>query len=172
MIKTISILRHGEAEPMCRDDAQRALTNKGLLHSRAAGSSIERYYQACGAVDAVFYSPFERTRQTAQVVREVLASTNSYASTPLICESVTALLGDNKPQSVCQWLDTLTYNNIVLISHQPLVSNCLDWMIDGKDAQLFGDAGRYPFYPSTLAVLSCEVIAAGCFQLEALLHHP
>lgn len=173
MIKTISILRHGEAEPMCREDAQRGLTDKGLSYSRAAGSSIEQHYQAIGGVDAIFYSPFKRTTQTAQAVREVLASSaESALSAPLVCEPATALLGDNTPQNVCEWLDSFAFSHIVLVSHQPLVSNCLDWMINGNDSQRFGESGGYPFYPSTLAVLKTEVIAAGCFELETLVHHP
>lgn len=173
MIKTISILRHGEAEPMCREDAQRALTDKGLLYSRAAGSSIQQHYQAIGGVEAVFYSPFKRTTQTAQAVREVLPSyVGSDLSASLVCEPATALLGDNTPQRVCEWLDTIAFTNILLVSHQPLVSNCLDWMIKGNDSQRFGESGGYPFYPSTLAVLKTEVVAAGCFELETLVHHP
>lgn len=165
-MKYIAVLRHGEAEPSKRSDAERALTDKGILYSRAAAKTLHQQFETLGGLDAIYHSPFKRTTQTAHAV---LATLESLTSSQIAIAPDPALLGENTPQSVCEWLDKIPHKNILLVSHQPLVSECLDWMIDANAASA---SSHYAFYPSSLAVLQTEHSERGCAELLSLNHHP
>src|SRR5260370_4234329 len=62
---TLYILRHAEAEPEARTDAERALTSKGRDQAKAVG----RFCFEQGILPAVILtSPFVRAQQTAKLV--------------------------------------------------------------------------------------------------------
>lgn len=166
-MKTIAILRHGEAEYGGDADASRILTDFGASNSYAAATTLSKSID--GGLDAIFYSPFVRTQQTAKIVHESLTGQNN---SNIALAANNHLLGGSAPHSVCQWLDTLPYERILLISHQPLVSCLVDWMVQGVDSFKLGGADNYPFFPSSLAILSVDVIAQGCAELNSLSHHP
>lgn len=166
-MKTIVILRHGEAEYGGDADASRILTNNGIRYSRAVANTLHNGLEE--GLDAIFYSPFVRTQQTAKTVLETLSGLNNQV---IHLAANSNLLGDNTPHSVCRWLDTLPYERILLVSHQPLVSCLVDWMVQGTDSFRLGGTDNFPFFPSSLAVLSCDIIAQGCAELNSLTHHP
>ncbi|OCX22381.1 phosphohistidine phosphatase SixA [Stutzerimonas xanthomarina] len=63
----IWLLRHGEAEPRARTDAQRCLTEAGRNEvRRSAAHLVGRPLQM------ILASPYVRAQQTAELVREVL----------------------------------------------------------------------------------------------------
>ena len=167
-MKTIGILRHGEAEFGADYDARRKLTENGILGSRAAAETLHQQFLALGGLEAIFYSPFVRTQQTAETVLAALADVDTR---PILLSANNALLGDNTQLNVCQWLDTLPYERILLISHQPLVACLVDWLVQGVDSFKLGGANNFPFYPSSLAMLSAEIPAQGCADLLSLTHH-
>ena len=167
-MKTIAILRHGEAEFGADYDAGRELTDIGIQDCCAAAKTLDDQFSKIGGIEAIFYSPFVRTQQTADTVIDALAA---FDSRPIHVSANKALLGDNTPLAVCQWLDTLPYERIVLISHQPLVSCLVDWLVQGVDSFKLGGANNFPFYPSSLAILSAEVPGQGCAELLSLTHH-
>ena len=126
-------------------------------------------------LDAIFYSPFTRTQQTAKAVSDTLASLNGLDvedGCAIHLAPNNHLLGDNIPHMVCKWLDSLPYETVLLISHQPLVSCLLDWVVQGADSFKLGGTDNFPFSPSSLAIMHAEVIAQGCAELDSLLHHP
>lgn len=169
-MRTIAILRHGEAEYGLDDDASRVLTDNGIHNSYEAAKTLHKALSLNGnSLDAIFYSPFTRTQQTAKAVFDTLALLNNKA---IHLAPNNHLLGDNIPHRVCHWLDLLPYKNVLLISHQPLVSCLLDWMVQGTDSFKLGGTDNFPFFPSSLAITTAEVIAQGCAELDSLSHHP
>lgn len=63
------LLRHGEAEAHARSDAQRELTPHGRKEVKQSAGHLPGH-----GVSKIVASPYVRAQQTAQIVREVLAS--------------------------------------------------------------------------------------------------
>ena len=59
MNKTITILRHGEAEPLSDSDANRELTDNGLQGSRSAATTLADFLSVDQHLDVIFHSPFK-----------------------------------------------------------------------------------------------------------------
>lgn len=169
-MKIIGILRHGEAEPFVAagGDAQRALTNSGQLMSRAAGNTIKSVFDHHGGLDAIYHSPFVRTTETANAVHDVQVHG---AEQSCQIAATDALLGDNAVKRVCDWLDGISEQRVLLVSHQPLVSYLLSYLLHGESGAATGRAAEHAFYPASLAVLSTEFIGPGCASLIASHHH-
>ena len=167
MKKIIAILRHGEAESAlaytAASDKVRVLTALGRQQSTAAAATLMQSFQH-DDIDAIFYSPYKRTEQTAQLVVDTLASAGK---NNFFHDATDELLGNNVVGNVGRWIEQLPYKNIVLISHQPLVSNLMHWLIDGDRS-----GQGYSFYPSSLGIIQGEVIERGCTKFVALVHHP
>lgn len=177
----ITLLRHGQAEPFAsasRSDSGRQLTQHGEETSRAAADTLSAFSQRynVGGVQAgrawrVYHSPFDRTTQTANLFADRL---KQHDAMRVGCvDPSTALLGDNTPAACSQWLESRvssgTTDYLVLVTHQPLVSLLCAWLVDGGTAAPL--VSSYPFYPSSLAVLECEMIGQGCARLLSLDHH-
>lgn len=151
----LTIWRHGTAE-YASNDRQRELTTAGR-EDVDFGSA--RFRQACllrniAPVTALLHSPWVRTAQTAQIIAIAL-------HTPRVI-SENAL----RPGGALAGVDTLvsSYSNgdsrqhIVLVSHQPMVSNLVD--------RYLGDTGHVPSLPpGGLVSLSLDVVAPGCARL-------
>lgn len=149
------ILRHGEAERHTQRDAERNLTAQGELDARAAGN-----YLAAAATPAlrVLASPYRRAQQTAQCV--VIALPGKPIST------VDWLIPDDDPNIVIDELAKLHDTEILLVSHQPLVSALAGLLISGdyRAGPAMGTA--------SLAELDLSMVAAGCGRLLSLRHAP
>eukprot|EP01034_Spumella_vulgaris_P011992 gene11992-15255_t len=115
------VLRHGEAESHAPSDAQRNLTERGreeVLHSAA--------HLIGQPISAIIASPYVRAQQTAQLVREALGFV------PEI-RTVSWLTPDGNPLQVLEKLDT--DDNVLLVSHQPLVGNLISFLQHGHQRQ-------------------------------------
>ncbi len=166
MKKTITILRHGEAEPFSDSDVNRNLTENGLLGSRSAAKALAEFVSADQRLD-IFYSPFNRTKQTAFTLVKALSC---FANTPEIaCLPSNFLLENSAPQSVVSWLKSLDMTNIMLVSHQPLVSRLAAWLVDGvlDDSQNYH---QHSFSPGSMMVIEADFIDRGC-GVVSLTHH-
>ena len=60
-------------------------------------------------------------------------------------------------------------NHVVLVSHQPLVSRLVAWLVDGvlPDSQ---DYNKYFFYPASMMVIETGFIARGCGSIRLTYH--
>lgn len=127
------VLRHGEAESHAPSDAQRNLTERGreeVLHSAA--------HLIGQPISAIIASPYVRAQQTAQLVREALGFV------PEI-RTVSWLTPDGNPLQVLEKLDT--DDNVLLVSHQPLVGNLISFLQHGHQRQ------PQPMHTASLAEL-------------------
>ena len=150
MNKTITILRHGEAEPLSDSDANRELTDNGFQGSRSAANTLAGFLSLDHHLDAIFHSPFKRTQQTAWVLLQNLSRSGNRLDVP--CLPSDLLLEDVTPKLLINWLDRTDMNHVVLVSHQPLVSRLVAWLVDWvlPDSQ---DYDKYLFYPASMMVI-------------------
>ncbi|AYG07174.1 phosphohistidine phosphatase SixA [Pseudomonas fluorescens] len=140
------VLRHGEAESHAPSDAQRNLTERGreeVLHSAA--------HLIGQPISAIIASPYVRAQQTAQLVREALGFV------PEI-RTVSWLTPDGNPLQVLEKLDT--DDNVLLVSHQPLVGNLISFLQHGHQRQ------PQPMHTASLAELEGDFPLAGLMSLN------
>ena len=157
----IWVLRHGEAERQTQYDPDRVLTTRGSEDAKAAGVVLSKLVPATLQICA---SPYKRAQQTAQAA--VLALPHQHIST------VNWLTPDIDPREVLRSLEQLPAlyqlpkNDILLVSHQPLVSALIGVLIDGDYR-----AGP-PMNTASLAELEVSTIGVGCAKLISLRHAP
>jgi len=144
------VLRHGEAEPQARSDAERALTAHGREQVlRSAAHLIGQPLQA------IYASPYLRAQQTAQLVRGALGFDAEIITVPW-------LTPESNPRDVSLRLDT--GENLLLVSHQPLVGNLLSLLQHGNVRQ------PEPMGTASLAELEGELPLDGAMTLLSVRH--
>lgn len=149
----IWLLRHGEAEPARGRDADRQLTTHGREQVLAIVSHLQQQ-----PLDQILCSPYIRARQTTEVLLEALELDKA----PLIAPW---LVPDESVQAAVRQLDSLPGQNILLVTHQPLVGLLGSWLCHGSfDHPL-------PMGTASLACLEGDFAVAGLMHLQAL-HHP
>ncbi|MGY2239168.1 phosphohistidine phosphatase SixA [Pseudomonas gingeri] len=144
------VLRHGEAEPQVRSDAERNLTAHGRKEVlRSAAHLIGQ------PLTAIYASPYVRAQQTAQLVREALGFEPEIITVPW-------LTPETHPARVLEHLDTP--DNLLLVSHQPLVGSLIGLLEDGhlRTAQ--------PMSTASLAELEGDWPLAGGMTLNSVRH--
>jgi phosphohistidine phosphatase len=144
------ILRHGEAEGHARTDAERKLTELGRAEVlRSAAHLIGQ------PISAIIASPYVRAQQTAHLVREALGFAPDIRTVPW-------LTPDCNPQQALEKLDT--DDNVLLVSHQPLVGSLISFLQHGHQRQ------PSPMYTASLAELEGEFPLAGLMSLVGVKH--
>ena len=144
------ILRHGEAEPHARRDAERELTAHGreqVLHSaaRLIGQPL----------DSILVSPYVRAQQTAELVRKTLGFTSGLVTVPW-------LTPESEPKYALGKLpDT---GNVLLVSHQPFVGELISLLLHGNLRQ------PQPMQTASLVELEGEWPLAGSMTLLSVYH--
>lgn len=146
------VLRHGEAEPHARSDDQRNLTERGRKQVlRSAAHLLGQ------PLDAILVSPYVRAQQTATLVHDALGFAE-----PL--STVSWLTPDSDPDRVIEELGALGLDNVLLVSHQPLVSTLLGLLEHGSRS-----SGE-PMSTASLAELEGQAPLAGLMTLRSLRH--
>lgn len=142
---TLWVLRHGEAEGHARTDAERNLTAHGREEVlRSAARLIGR------PLHAIIASPYVRAQQTAHLVRDALGFAPPIRTVPW-------LTPDSNPLHVLDQLDTA--DNILLVSHQPLVGSLISLLQHGHLRQ------PQPMSTASLAELEGDFPLAGLMSL-------
>lgn len=146
------ILRHGEAHPQAVSDAERELTPHGraeVLSSAAhlLGQPLHR----------IIASPYIRAQQTAELVHQVLGFDESIIT-------VQWLTPDSDPRAVLSHLDRYSTENVLLVSHQPLVGSLVGGLVHGhyRSAE--------PMNTASLAELEGDFPLAGLMELRGVRH--
>lgn len=152
----VTIWRHGMAEAG-KIDWQRNLTTAGRDD---VGFGCRQFHEACVSrglphPTAILYSPLVRTAQTAEIIAGAFTHAEVSAEPALQPDSDVAtvdfVLGKcAKPGDAEQ--------HILLVSHQPLVSQLADHYL--------GEAGTVPsLTPGAVATLALDTPAAACGRL-------
>lgn len=147
------ILRHGRAEPYSSNDAARALTEKGRAQVAEVISRQRPQIETRGLV--IWTSPYLRARQTAAIAAGLLDCP--------IARETDLLLPEAGPGQLLEAIYRCASDNILLASHQPLVSSLLDYLCGRRGEE-------HDMKTASLAAVHCEVAAADLGQLQWLVH--
>ena len=146
----IWILRHGEAQPHARRDAERELTVKGREQVLLSAARLLDQ-----PLDSILASPYVRAQQTAELVRNALGFAPELISVPW-------LTPDSDPrQALSQLPDS---GNVLLVTHQPFVGDLISLLMHGHMRQ------PQPMHTASLAELEGEWPLAGSMTLCNLWH--
>jgi phosphohistidine phosphatase len=146
------LLRHGEAEPKARTDAERNLTEAGRLEVERAAAHLQEQ-----PLHVILVSPYQRAQQTAEIVRQALGFTGPV-------ETVPWLTPDSDLTDAMLYLDRRPEQHLLLVTHQPFVGALGGWLVSGqRDVPL-------PMATASLAELEGEYLAAGLMRLVGLRH--
>ena len=146
------LLRHGEAEPKARTDAERNLTDAGFAEVRRNAEHL--FGQP---LQAILASPYSRAQQTAEIVRQELGFGQAI-------ETVPWLTPDSDLEDAMLYLDRRDELGLLLVTHQPFVGALGGWLVNGHRC------GPLPMATGSLAELEGEHIAAGLMRLVSLRH--
>jgi phosphohistidine phosphatase len=147
------LLRHGEAEPSARTDAQRNLTMHGRQQVREAAAHMQGR-----ALQVVLVSPYVRAQQTADLACEVLGFTGTR-------QTVAWLTPDSDLRQALRELDSYAFDELLLVTHQPFVGALAGLLVHGHRQQ------PLPMNTASLALLEGGELAAGLMELS-LHKHP
>ena len=151
----IVIMRHGEASMGAPSDAERPLTAYGCQQAELAGECLAAQgFQP----DLIWLSPYLRTRQTAEGV------TRSLKPSPQQVQNF--ITPDNHPEDVLEQLQKLDIENLLLVSHQPLVSSLVSTLVEGN---LFSGPSMAP---ASMVLIQADELLAGCCELVWQRHSP
>ena len=160
----IYILRHGDAESFASSDELRKLTPSGRSNTTLAANYLE---QCSVNFDACIASPFLRAQETAAIVCEQLGIQSLQTNALLVPEA--------KPEHTLEMIIKVNLDdaqNLLLISHQPLVSLLIGLLVTGIVGTY--ETGAPPMYTSSLACLEVDPevgIAPGCLTLKWIRSH-
>lgn len=152
MAITLYIMRHGHATAQAATDAQRPLSGHGVKEVESAAAHL------AGVVPDVFWaSPYLRAQQTAEIIKEA-------AELSIPFETIDTITPDDHPAAVAQALSELGEKSaILMVSHNPLVSALVSWLVDGHYQ------GGYGMQTANIACLEFdEVIGPGLGVLQWL----
>ncbi len=146
------LLRHGEAEPNARTDAERYLTEHGRHEVRGTAAHLQNQ-----PLQVILVSPYHRAQQTAEIVREVLEFSGPVETVPWATP-------ESDPGEAMLYLDRRDEQGILLVTHQPFVGVLGGWLVNGHREAPISMA------TASLAELQGEYIATGLMRLTGLRH--
>ena len=153
----IYLLRHGDA-PFESSCGERSLSSQGEIETRQV---VEQHQDSLLKLQLIVCSPVLRARQTLQVLTDSL----NYSG-ELLFEDV--LRSEGSVAKVERYVDALvdSFNTdqILLLSHQPLIGHMLEYLTDNTGSGLGWSMGT-----SSLAVLDATTFGRGCAELKKLI---
>jgi len=133
-IMRIFIMRHGQAQVMARSDQSRELTPHGKCEVEQMASWLA--HQKIH-FDAIFVSPYIRAQQTAKIVKNTLATSTSLTTLDFITPEDSAKRMHNYID--CAFSEN-SMENVLIVSHMPLVSYLVAEFTCGQHGPLFQTA--------------------------------
>ncbi|UJJ31345.1 phosphohistidine phosphatase SixA [Halopseudomonas maritima] len=144
------VLRHGQAAAQAPTDPERPLTAAGEQEVRSMCRLL-----AGQPLDTILASPYLRAQQTAALVAGELGFVRGVSIAPW-------LTPDDDPAEVLGYLAERGEQNVLLVSHQPLVSQVLSLLCEGHRR------AHLPMPTAGLACVDTDFVAAGLGQLQLL----
>lgn len=142
------IMRHGEAE--AKAEGERYLTKFGATESRKA---LESAKNLGAKVNAIACSPLARAKETAQIASQVFNSNYEVSD---------SLEPESSPERVYEELIGRYKSDVLMISHQPLVSKLLSDLLGAEFSISIGT--------SAIAIISVEgEVGSGSGTLVSLI---
>ena len=144
------ILRHGDA-PFDSVSGERVLSSPGRSETAQV---VQNRSDEIRNIPLIICSPVRRARETLAVVQETLSPTAEVLFDD-------CLRSESSIAAVEQYLDQIQQDNILLISHQPLVGTMLNYLTDQSHL-------GYSMGTSCLACLDLITFSRGCGTLNWL----
>jgi phosphohistidine phosphatase len=136
----IVIMRHGEAEPLTKQDSQRQLTSRGKREAQQMAQWLQNCYSA---FTDVWASPYLRAGQTAEIM---LSKQNS----DCLLQTHDELVPEGNPLFLLDLIDTKLAAEpearILLVSHMPLVSFLVETLTQPGQTPVFSTASLCCIY--------------------------
>lgn len=146
------VLRHGEAQSRARSDAERELTDHG--RGEVLKSAV---HLSDKPLQKILASPYVRAQQTAGLVHRSLGFDDAVVTVPW-------LTPDSDPREVLDQLAALTVDEVLLVSHQPLVGALIGLLAHGSYQH------AEPMSTASLAELEGDHVLAGGMSLNSIRH--
>lgn len=136
-------MRHGQAEIMASTDALRGLTEYGQQQACRAGQwlALQHYLP-----DMIWASPYQRAQQTAIEVQKTLQQNTCVDKQEgvLAIKTISCLTPNDSATDVHDYIDAMlsveNYQQLLLVSHMPLVSYLLTSLSFDKTMMSFATA--------------------------------
>jgi phosphohistidine phosphatase len=151
------LMRHGEASFNAPTDAQRPLTQGGSI---SVLQQCQNPTVPWHEFTNLWASPYVRAQQTASL----LLSNYTDKNHGLTLRSLDCITPHGEIEQVQKFLLQQHHENVVLITHQPLISGLIGHFCHADE--YMGE----PMRPASMALLEGEVAAAGCLRLTHLFH--
>lgn len=148
----IYLLRHGIADQRAVADATRELSREGITQTREV---VEKFKLYEPFIERAYMSSLQRARQTAGLLRPALPN--------LRFDVDRNLEPDGDVYKVFESIEKSPVQNLMLVSHNPLLSNLLSLMLDGTL-----ESSRH-FAESHLYCIEMDVVAPGCGTIKYVL---
>ena len=148
----IYLLRHGDApyDPSC---GERSLSAQGETDTRQV---VQQHIDVLSQLQLVLCSPTLRARQTLKVLTDTL----NYQEALLFED---ALRSEGHINAVEYCVETLDVERVLLLSHQPLIGQILEYLTDKPGIGWSMDT-------SSLACLNTITFGRGCAEMQWLTH--
>lgn len=116
------LVRHGEAEPLARSDAERALTPRGRRQAQQTGAWLRETVGA--AAPRLLASPYRRAQETGHEIASLLG---------VAPQTVQAITPDDDPRRALAAIEAAAAGAdvVVVVSHMPLVAALAAWLEEG-----------------------------------------
>lgn len=140
----IYLLRHGIAEEKAASDSARELTHEGAMQTR---SMADKFKTHSPIIEKAIMSPYQRARQTAAELRI------DFPELDFDVDKDIEPSGD--VYAIMDKIESLDAKHVLLVSHNPFLSNLLAVMVDGTM-----ETNRH-IGNSTLVCVSIDFVAPG-----------
>ncbi len=124
------VMRHGAAEAQAASDAERRLTGHGAAEVRTVAMAAAA---RLAGLQTLLSSPYQRARQTAAELMRTLGFAGELVIEP-------GLAPGGEPQGVGAFVARCGADELLLVSHQPLVGELLRWLCDDETLAPMGTA--------------------------------
>jgi len=128
----LHFLRHAEAEALDRSkhhhDRERLLTSAGRQKMQQAARG---FLKSGVKFDRVLSSPYPRAVETAQIVSDIFGYREGIALSEHLVPD--ALFHKFRTEFMASWTK---YDSLLIVTHQPFVSECISVLLTGKDDPL------------------------------------
>lgn len=144
----VYLLRHAIAQDYAATDSARDLTAEGLEQAR---SITEKFRQHSPAMDRVLCSPYNRAQQTASAVMTLFPN--------IVLSTDDSIKPEGDVYGVIDAIEGYDVQHLLIVSHNPFLSNLLSVMVDGTM-----ESHRY-VANAALYCVSMDVVAPGCGEI-------
>ena len=148
----IYLLRHGDA-PYDSSCGERSLSAQGETDTRQV---VQQHIDVLSQLQLMLCSPTLRARQTLKVLTDTL----NYQEALLFED---ALRSEGHINAVEYCVETLDIERVLLLSHQPLIGQILEYLTDKPGIGWSMDT-------SSLACLNTITFGRGCAEMQWLTH--